>query len=156
GKAGRQPRVPRSLEARRRFMRRRCPRFLMLVLIFAFGPRTAAFGQTVSSTTGAISGRVTDTTGAILPGVTVPIHSASVEGTRTDVTNQDGIYRFSAIPPGDYKITYELGGFETVVREGLRVGLGFTATVNIELKVASLAETVTVSGQSPVVDVTTT
>jgi outer membrane receptor protein involved in Fe transport len=60
------------------------------------------------------------------------------------------------VPPGDYRITYELVGFNTVVREGVRVGLGFTATVNTELRVASLQETVTVTGESPVVDVTAT
>ena len=58
------------------------------------------------------------------------------------------------MPPGDYRITYELAGFGTVVREGVRVGLGFTATVNPEMRVASLQETVTVTGESPVVDVT--
>ena len=79
-----------------------------------------------------------------------------MQGTRTDTTGADGVYRFSAIPPGEYKVVYELSGFEKVTREGLRVGLGFTATVNIELRVASLTESVTVSGQSPVVDVATT
>ena len=72
------------------------------------------------------------------------------------VTDAEGSYRFPAIPPGEYKITYELEGFSTVVREGIRVGLGFTATVNTELKVASLTESVTVTGQSPVVDITST
>ena len=91
-----------------------------------------------------------------MPGVTVTISSPSMQGIRTAVTNEEGTYRFPAIPPGDYKITYELAGFSTVVREGIRVGLGFTATVNVELKIASLTESVTVSGQSPVVDVATT
>src|SRR5205814_4180701 len=71
-------------------------------------------------------------------------------------TADDGSYRFPAVPPGEYKIQYELTGFSTVAREGIRVGLGFTATVNAELRVASLTETVTVSGQSPVVDITST
>jgi hypothetical protein len=137
-------------------MRRLHPQILVLLLILTPGSAAIVLGQTVSSTTGAINGKVTDTTGAVLPGVTVSISSPSMQGTRTDVTNPDGVYRFSAIPPGDYKVTYELGGFDTVVREGLRVGLGFTATINIELRVARLAETVTVSGQSPVVDVATT
>jgi hypothetical protein len=115
-----------------------------------------ALGQSVTATTGAINGKVTDTTGSILPGVTVTASSSSMQGVRTVVTNEEGAYRLPAIPPGDYTIKYELSGFATVVREGIRVGLGFTATVNIELKVASLTETVTVSGQSPVVDVTST
>src|SRR5215475_4974939 len=93
---------------------------LGLVLILVQG--RAAVAQTVSATTGAINGKVTDTTGAVLPGVTVTITSASMQGSRNDVTNADGVYRFSAIPPGDYQVTYELSGFEKVRREGLRVG----------------------------------
>jgi hypothetical protein len=128
----------------------------LFVLVLTFAHVAAAVGQTVSATTGAINGKITDPSGAVLPGVTVTISSPSMQGTRTDVTGADGTYRFSAIPPGDYKVTYELTGFDTVVREGLRVGLGFTATVNVEMRVARLNETVTVSGQSPVVDVATT
>src|SRR5712671_6149817 len=127
-----------------------------LVLMLALGSVSEALGQTVSTTTGAINGKITDTSAAVMPGVTVSITSPSMQGTRTDVTGPDGVYRFSAIPPGDYTVKYELAGFETIIRTGLRVGLGFTATVNIELKVASLTESVTVSGQSPVVDVATT
>src|SRR5712692_5156059 len=115
-----------------------------------------ALAQSVGATTGAINGKVTDATGGVMPGVTVTIASASMQGVRTVVTNEEGTYRFPAIPPGEYTITYELAGFSTVLREGIRVGLGFTATVNTELRVASLTETVTVSGQSPVVDVTST
>ena len=127
-----------------------------LVLVLALGAVAEGFGQTVSTTTGAINGKITDASAGVMPGVTVSITSPSMQGTRTDVTGADGVYRFSAIPPGDYTVKYELAGFETIIRTGLRVGLGFTATVNIELKVASLTESVTVSGQSPVVDVATT
>ena len=116
---------------------------------------SAAFAQ-VSSTTGSINGKVTDNTGGVLPGVTVTASSPSMQGIRTDVTNEAGEYRFPAVAPGQYKLVYELAGFGTVNREGVQVGLGFTATVNIELAVASLQETVTVSGESPVVDVSTT
>src|SRR5437762_2161655 len=115
-----------------------------------------ALAQSVGETTGEINGKVTDATGGVMPGVTVTIASASMQGVRTVVTNEEGTYRFPAIPPGEYKIQYELAGFSTVSREGIRVGLGFTATVNAELRVASLTETVTVSGQSPVVDITST
>ena len=79
-----------------------------------------------------------------------------MQGTRTDVTNEEGSYRFPAVPPGEYKLTYELAGFGTVIREGVRVGLGFTATINVDMKVATLQETVTVTGESPVVDVVNT
>ena len=129
---------------------------LLVWLAVAAMTAGSAFGQTVGATTGAINGKVTDASGGVMPGVTITIGSPSMQGVRTAVTGQDGTYRFPAIPPGDYKLTYELAGFSTVVHEGIRVGLGFTATVNAELKVAALTETVTVSGQSPVVDITST
>src|SRR5436190_24184061 len=129
---------------------------LLVWLAVAAMTAGSAFGQTVGATTGAINGKVSDATGGVMPGVTITIGSPSMQGVRTAVTDEEGTYRFPAIPPGEYKITYELAGFSTVVREGIRVGLGFTATVNTELKVASLAESVTVSGQSPVVDISTT
>ena len=125
---------------------------LGLLVVLAAAP---AFAQ-VSATTGSINGKVSDATGGVLPGVTVTIASPNMQGTRIDVTSPEGDYRFPAIPPGEYRITYELVGFGTVVREGVRVGLGFTATVNTEMRVASLQETVTVTGESPVVDVTAT
>jgi hypothetical protein len=131
-------------------------RILLLAVGFLAMISRPALAQTVGATTGAINGKVADATGGVMPGVTVTIASPSMQGVRTAVTDGEGTYRFPAIPPGDYKITYELAGFSTVVREGIRVGLGFTATVNIDLKVASLAESVTVSGQSPVVDITST
>lgn len=127
---------------------------ILLVMLLAC-PALAA-GQAVSATTGVINGRVTDATGAVIPGVTVTVTSASMQGVQTGVTSADGAYRFPALPPGDYKITYELAGFATVIREGIHVGLGFTATVTVEMKVASLQETVTVSGESPVVDTSST
>jgi hypothetical protein len=115
-----------------------------------------AVAQSVTATTGSINGRVTDASGAVLPGVTITIASPSMQGTRTAVSGEDGTYRFPAVPPGEYSISYELSGFSKVVREGIRITLGFTGTVNAELKLAALEETVTVSGQSPVVDVSST
>jgi Carboxypeptidase regulatory-like domain/TonB dependent receptor len=115
-----------------------------------------ASAQSVTATTGTINGRVSDASGAILPGVTIVISSPSMQGTRTTVTSEDGSYRFPAVPPGEYRITYELPGFSTIVRDAIRITLGFTATVNVELKVASLEETVTVTGESPVVDTAST
>src|SRR5207244_13263593 len=126
--------------------------WLLLALVTALMVPAAARSQTTSSTTGAINGKVTDKTNAVLPGVTVTIASPALMGTRNTVTGVDGFYRFAAVAPGDYPVTFELAGFTTVKREGIRVALGFTATVNIELTVASLSENVTVTGQSPVVD----
>ena len=127
---------------------------VVALLLFA-GWSAPAFAQ-VSATTGSINGKVSDATGGVLPGVTVTVSSPSMQGTRSDVSDASGEYRFPAVPPGQYRITYELGGFSTVVREGVQVGLGFTATVNTDMVVATLQETVTVTGASPVVDVTAT
>lgn len=131
-------------------------RTLVVSVLLLTSLTALARAQTVSATTGAINGRVVDNTGAVLPGVTITISSPSMMGTRTTVTNPDGQYRFPAVPPGDYTITYELTGFGTVRREAVRVGLGFTATVNVEMAVASLQESVTVTGESPVVDTAAT
>ena len=113
----------------------------------------SAAAQTAGGT-GVILGTVTDNTKAVLPGVTVTVSGPAAMGTPTAVTGENGAYRIPSLPPGEYSVKFELAGFGTVIREGIRVGVGFTATVNTELNVASVAESVTVSGQSPVVDVT--
>ena len=126
-----------------------------LALALAIPSMALAQGGGASST-GTIQGRVSDSSGAVLPGVTVTATSPSMIGTQTQVTNENGSYRFPAVPPGAYSITFELAGFSTVKREGIQIALGFTANVNTELAVATLQETVTVSGQSPVIDTTAT
>ena len=105
---------------------------------------------------GSINGTVTDNTGAVLPGVTVTATSPALMGPQAAVTNNEGVYRFPTLPPGNYRLSYELGGFATVVREPIVVQVGFTATVSVQLNVATVTETVTVSGASPVVDVQNT
>src|SRR5207247_1692883 len=112
----------------------------------------AAWAQTAVS--GTIAGLVTDTTGAVLPGVTVEAaSSALIEKVRTSVTDDQGLYRIVDLRPGLYTVTFTLPGFSTFRREGLELTPAFTATVNAELKVGSLEETITVSGETPVVDV---
>lgn len=133
-------------------MRRTFALALSLLLFTA----SLAFAQAVTSGTGAINGKVTDTSDAVMPGVTITLTSPQQMGVRTAVTDSDGTYRFAAVTPGDYAVVFELAGFSTVRNEGIRVSLGFTATVNAELKVASLQESVTVTGQSPVVDTSAT
>ena len=133
-------------------MRRSFPLAFCLLLFSA----SLTFAQAVTSGTGAINGKVTDASDAVMPGVTVTLTSPSQMGTRATVTDSDGTYRFTAVTPGDYVVMFELAGFSTVRNEGIRVSLGFTATVNAELKVASLQESVTVTGQSPVVDTSAT
>lgn len=110
----------------------------------------------LAQTTGSITGTVVDNTGAILPGVTVSATSPSQMGVQTTISNETGTYRFPALPPGTYALIYELSGFSTVRRQGIVVGLGFTATINVQMGLATLTETVTVTGNSPVVDVTST
>ncbi len=128
--------------------------FTFLVLSWAcFGVTTVA--QTVSS--GSIGGTVTDDTGATLPGVTVTLTSPALQVQElVKVAETRGEYQFTGLPPGTYRLTYELSGFARLVREEIRVTTGFAARVDAALKVASLAETVTVTGQSPMVDVTNT
>ena len=101
-------------------------------------------------------GTVSDAQGAVLPGVTVTARSASLIGGQTTVTESDGRYRFPALPGGTYELTFELTGFQTVKREGIVLRLGATLTVDSQMPVAALQESVTVTGESPVVDVTTT
>ena len=109
-----------------------------------------------ASSTGTIQGRTTDAQGAVLPGVTVTATSPSALGAQTTVTSEAGNYRFPALPPGQYELNFELAGFNTLKRSGILISLGFTATINVELALATLQETVTVSGASPVIDTTAT
>ena len=128
---------------------------LAVALATAIVPSAFAQGGGASST-GTIQGRVADAQGAVLPGVTVTATSPSALGAQTAVTSETGNYRFPALPPGVYTLVYELAGFNTVRREGIQLALGFTATINIELALATLQETVTVTGESPVIDTTAT
>jgi hypothetical protein len=115
----------------------------------------AAPAQTVGA--GSILGKIADETGAVLPGATVVIKSPSLQLPQLDtVTAADGTYRFLDVPIGTYRVQYELSGFQTIVREDIKVSAGFVARLDITMKVGALAETVTVSGISPIIDTTTT
>ena len=104
-----------------------------------------------------ISGVAKDSSGAVLPGVTVEATSpALIEKARSVVTDGSGQYKIVDLRPGTYAVTFTLSGFAPVKRDGIELVGSFAATVNAELKVGSLAETVTVTGESPVVDVQTT
>ena len=132
-------------------------RSLMAVLaVSLLIPCTVSAQGGGASSTGTIQGRVADASGAILPGVTVTAVSPSMIGAQTQITNENGTYRFPAVPPGVYSLTFELSGFSTVKRDGIQISLGFTANVNADLALATLQETVTVSGASPVIDTTAT
>ncbi|MBI3403299.1 MAG: carboxypeptidase regulatory-like domain-containing protein [Acidobacteria bacterium] len=100
-----------------------------------------------------IAGVVRDSTGLAIPGVTVEASSpALIEKVRVVTTDGEGRYSIVDLRVGTYVVTFSLAGFSTVKREGVELGSGFTATVNVTLNVGALAETITVSGESPVVD----
>src|SRR5437867_5287709 len=139
------------------FMKRRGFHMVIAVLPGCLLASTHAFAQGGgASTTGSINGMVTDASLAVLPGVTVTVASPSMMGVQSTVTDTGGNYRFPALPPGTYTVQFELPGFNTLKRENIQIAMGFTAAVNVELAVASLQETVTVRGESPVIDTSST
>jgi hypothetical protein len=104
--------------------------------------------------TSAIAGVVTDTTGAVLPGVTVEARSpVLIEQSRNTVTDAEGRYRVIDLLPGVYEVKFSLAGFNAVVRPGIELQANFTAPLNVQLRVGTVEETVTVQGASPIVDV---
>src|SRR6188768_154145 len=101
-----------------------------------------------------LAGIVRDTSGAILPGVAVEASSpALIEKVRAAVTDGNGQYQMPNLPPGVYKLTFALGGFSTVVREGIELSGSGVTSINADLRVGALEESVTVTGETPVVDV---
>jgi hypothetical protein len=131
---------------RRRFVLR----FLALLSLLGLLASTSVSAQSAT----AIIGTVTDTTGGALPGVTVTVSGPALQvPSVTAVTDAKGEYRVSPLPQGMFTVTFELPGFQSVKRDNLQLALGFTATLNQSLGLGTVAETVTVSGESPLVDV---
>jgi len=125
-------------------------RFALMALAWLAIP-AAAYAQA------SISGVVRDTSGAVLPGVTVEAASPSlIERVRSGVTDGTGRYRIEELRPGAYIVTFTLAGFATIRREGIELTGTFVATVNAELRVGTLEETITVTGETPIVDVQST
>lgn len=103
---------------------------------------------------GTVAGVARDPSGAVLPGVTVELASpALIEKVRVAVTDGGGLYRVVNLPPGTYTVTFSLPGFSSVVREGVQVSLNVVTTINADMRVGALEETITVTGESPLVDV---
>src|SRR5262245_511396 len=133
-------------------MTRGCARVVIIAVLL--GTPALALAQTAA---GSIAGVVRDTTGAVLPGVTVEATSpALIEKVRTAQTDAEGRYQITELRPGIYVVTFALEGFSSVRREGVELNTGFTAAINADLQVGSVSETITVSGQSPVVDLQNT
>src|SRR5690349_18286900 len=119
-----------------------------LVVASLLAASSAAFAQA------SIAGVVKDTSGAVLPGVTVEATSpALIEKVRSAVTDANGQYRVEDLRPGTYAVAFKLSGFSTVQRPGIELTGSFAAKVDAELKVGALEETITVTGETPIVDV---
>ena len=120
----------------------------LLVLVCLIGAHSVAWAQAT------IAGAVRDSSGALLPGVTVEAASpVLIEKVRTTVTDGSGRYRIEDLRPGTYEVTFTLPGFATVKQEGLIVSGTAVTTVNGDLRVGGVQETITVTGETPIVDV---
>jgi hypothetical protein len=141
GTPGIRPEIRRRMRMRRTFI-------ALLVLAALLG------GGTVRAqvTTGEIYGRVTDASGATLPGVTVTLASPVLLQPQTAVTTDTGTYRFALLPIGTYTVRYDLAGFRTVVKEGIRIEIGLNAQINQAMEISSVEETIMVQAESPLVD----
>src|SRR5688500_6213878 len=107
-----------------------------------------------AQTTGSITGTVTDASGAALPGVSITLSGDRlIGGPQTQVTDASGTYRFDRLVPGSYNVKFELQGFRPVDRPDVRISAAFVATINGKMEVGSVSETITVTGESPTVDV---
>src|SRR6187397_319858 len=131
----------------RRWMRSYLFGAAMMVLLTC----ASVFAQGVSGT---ITGRVVDQQGAAIPGVTVTAKSTTTGFTRSEVSDAEGVYRLSAMPVGIYEVTAELQGFATVSKKDVEVNVAQTQAVDFPLKVAQLAETVNVTGATPLIETT--
>jgi len=129
-------------------MQRRFSRVALFALVSVLSLPIVAAAQSQ------ITGQVKDESGGVLPGVTVEAASpVLIEKTKSAVTDDQGRYTIIDLRQGTYKVTFSLPGFSTVVRDAVELPANFTATVNADLKVGALAETITVSGATPLVDV---
>ena len=124
----------------------------LLALLVIIAP--VAFSQ--SRDTGAINGKVADEEGNGLPGVNLTLTSPNLMGARATISDAAGVFRFPALPPGDFALKAELPGFATAVREAIRVTTTTTLTIDLVMKAAAVSEEVTVVAQSPTVDVKST
>src|SRR4051812_33038198 len=142
------PKVSRGIRAWQRFI-------VGAALVMSIGSASTAFAQSVAS--GTIEGTVKDESGSVLPGVTVTATSPQLQvGQLVQVSDAAGAYKFVDLPAGTYRLKVELSGFSAAIREDLRLTVGFNARVDLPLKLGAVEEAVTVSGLSPVVDVSTT
>ncbi len=127
-------------------------RSMTALLLMTLVTVTTAAAQTETAT---ILGTVTDSQGGVLPGVTVTARNTDTGFVLTGVTDSGGRYRIAAVPPGRYEVSAQLAGFSTAVRRGLTLTLGSENVINFELALATLAEEVSVTAETPIVQTTT-
>jgi hypothetical protein len=124
------------------------------ILVFASVAVLLSAQLAQAQTTGSITGTVTDASGAVLPGVSITLSGDRlIGGPQTQVSDESGTYRFDRLVPGSYNVKFELQGFRTVDRPDVRISAAFVATINGKMEVGSVSETITVTGESPTVDV---
>ena len=126
----------------------RC-RVLALLAVFLL---VGSVAGVQAQNTAQIYGKVTDASGAVLPGVTVTVTSSVLIAPLTAVTSETGSYQFPGLAVGTYNVKYELTGFKSIVVEGVRIQLGENALFNKAMEISAVQETVTVSGETPLVD----
>ncbi|MDH5406371.1 MAG: TonB-dependent receptor, partial [Candidatus Aminicenantes bacterium] len=120
---------------------------ICLASLFILVASVLAFGQSAY-----VVGQLSDETGAVLPGVTITLKNVDTGMVRTTVTSERGLYSIPAVPPGNYELTAELEGFETITQIGLKLTVGATATINITLRIAAVREVITVTGETPLIE----
>ncbi|HSF16175.1 MAG TPA: TonB-dependent receptor [Vicinamibacteria bacterium] len=115
-----------------------------------------ASGLSAQTRTGSISGTVRDATAQVLPGVSITLQGATLVTSQVTTSSEAGLYRFINLPPGEYDVRAELSGFQSLTLQTIRVDIGRNTPVDISMQIATVAETVTVIGESPLVDVKST
>src|SRR6185503_5292274 len=143
--------LPRTLYASAAFWRSWMRRQLIGAAVLVLLACASVFAQ---QTTGTITGRVVDQQGAAVPGATVTAKSPSTGFTRTETSDAEGVYRLAALPVGIYEVTAELQGFTTVSKKDIEVNVAQIQNVDFPMKVAALAETVNVTGATPLIQTT--
>jgi hypothetical protein len=132
---------------------RRCILSLSCLVLFFLASTTSAFAQL---STGTITGTVQDASGAVIPGVAVSLSSPGViGGNQQAITNERGGFQFPRLVPGQYSVRAELAGFKTAARENIQINADVTVRIDLSLEVGDVADTVTVTGEAPLLDTTT-
>ena len=138
----------RTTSSLRRYLRSRAAAFFTIIALF--GAATAHAQSTAAN--GAIEGTVVDNSGGVLPGVTVTVSNTETGTTRSVVTNESGLYRAPLLSLGTYRVAAELQGFKKFEQTGVSLRAGQTAVIDVSLSVGAVAETITVTADSPLVD----